>query len=130
MDNPWILILYLGVLALATFWMCVYIYGLYRLGRVLACRYRTKPVLTLSCIFLFAVALAAGGYFLPVDMFVKAGVMFSVWLLHAQPLVVGFWAGMEIGRKEDVLRWQSRTEEWLQEWESPVPKWLKDELDS
>jgi hypothetical protein len=124
-----LMVVILGGLMLATFWLYVYVYGLYRLGRGIASRYRTKPVPSLVLIVLGSILLASPLLFLQLDFLWKCSLIFAVVITHAQAVGSGFWGRMEIGRNKDVEVFEDRTEQWLREWEEPVPKWLRDELE-
>lgn len=112
----------LGGLLLATFWLYVYCYVLYRVGRWIAIRYRTRPAPTLTVIGMISGLLAAPCFFLPTDIIWKSVFVFGVWITHTQAVGSGFWGGMELGQRDDDTVFKERTEEWLREWEEPVRK--------
>ena len=121
MDGLLVPILVLGLL-LGTFWLYVYCYGLYRLGRWIAERYRTRPLPTFIGIAAASASLAFPFFFLQIDPIWKSVIVVGIWVTHSQTIAAGFWGGMEIGQKIDQRVFSERTEEWLREWEQPVPK--------
>lgn len=120
-------ILSLILLAFATFWIGVYCYVLYQAGRKLAEQYRVHvgPKLAAVIFGVGAAVLAAPFGFLDVDLIYKSCLIFGVWLIHAEPISVGYWAGVDIGRGDDLQRWDEKTEQWLAEWEEPTPSCMK-----
>lgn len=128
MNSPAVVPVILGGLVLATFWLLVYWYLLYRLGRWIATRYRTKPVPVLALISVASALLTLPAFLLIHDPVWKASVVLAVWLTHTQAVTAGFWGGMELGRRSDEKMFWARTEKWLKEWEDPaVPKWMKED---
>lgn len=109
-------------LLLGTFWLYVYCYALYRLGRWMAQRYRTRATPSLFVIALGSALLSAPFFFLDLDPIWKSVIVIGVWVIHTQSVGSGFWGGMEIGQKTDEKVFSERTEEWLREWEQPVPR--------
>lgn len=102
------------------FWLFIYCYLLYRLGRSIAVRYRTRSTPVFIGIAMVSAALSISCLFLPVDVLGKSALVFAVWITHTQGVGWGFWAGMEIGKNEDEIRFKQKAEEWLREWEEPV----------
>jgi hypothetical protein len=118
-------------LALGTLWLCGYIFGLYSLGRraARAPLLRARPKMAFG-IFMFGASLLTSTLLLfDLDLIYLAALMVCVWLLHAQPVSVGFWAGLEIARKEDEEAWERNVDVWLREWEDRIPEWTPDDLD-
>ena len=121
-------ILFLILLAFATFWLGVYCYLLYQAGRKCAdkLRVRLQPK-TAAALFGLASAVVACPFgWLDIDIIYKSCLVFGIWLIHAEPLSVGYWAGYDIGRGEDVQRWHEKTDQWLAEWEEASPSCLQD----
>jgi len=121
--------LILVVLMVGAFWLGVYCWLLYRLGRAIANRYRTRPAIVFATITAISAFLALLGLLLPVEIIWKSVIVFSIWITHTQALASGFWAGMELGKRSDEIEFNRRTEEWLSEWERPVTKSTGDEAD-
>jgi hypothetical protein len=105
---------------IGTFWLFVYCYGLYKLGRAIAQRYRTRHVLVFTLIALGSSFMSLTCMFLPLDIIWKSTIVFAVWITHTQAIGAGFWGGMEIGKKADAIVFKKRAESWLKEWEEPV----------
>ena len=133
-SSPFIMIGVFCGLLLATFWLYLYCYALYRLGRWIAQRFRTRPVPTFAGIALASALLTLPVFFLPFNfdghyaIVAKATVVFLVFNVHAFAVGAGLWGGMELGKRSDDKLFWVRTEDWLKEWEDPpVPKWLKDD---
>jgi hypothetical protein len=116
------------VFLMGTFWLYAYCYGLYRLGRAIAQRYRTRPVFTFALIGTASALLSFSCFFLPLGPIWKSAIVFAVWITHTQAIGAGFWGGMEIGKKTDDVVFMERAESWLREWEEPVeqPKYEPD----
>jgi hypothetical protein len=55
--------------------------------------------------------------FLGIDPFMKVAAVISVYLVHAQPIGIGFWAGRELRRINDEKKWRRNVDNWLGEWE-------------
>lgn len=121
------ILLFLVALAFATFWLGVYIYVLYNWGRRLAERFRIRFTPTHAAIAFGVVGavVALPSTFLDIDIIYKACLAFGIWLIHAEPISVGYWAGYDIGRGEDLSRWEQKTEEWLSDWEEETPSFMK-----
>ncbi|HEY3782598.1 MAG TPA: hypothetical protein VGL56_16060 [Fimbriimonadaceae bacterium] len=119
MDNGLYLVLPIAFL-MGTFWLYAYCYGLYRLGRAIAQRYRTRPIFTFVLIAIGSAILSAACLFLPVDPIWKSAIVFGVWITHTQAIGSGFWGGMEVGKKDDDVVFKERAESWLSEWEEPA----------
>src|SRR4051794_23671605 len=133
-SSPFIMVGVFCGLLLATFWLYLYCYALYRLGRWIAQRYRTHPVPAFMGIAFCSALLSIPVFFIPFNMhdqiaiFTRATLVFLVFNVHTFAVGAGLWGGMEIGKKNDDKEFWSRTEDWIKEWEDPpVPKWLKDE---
>jgi hypothetical protein len=124
-EAPFILL----CLLVGTFWVGVYCWILYRLGRWLANRYRVRPVPVFAIITIFAAFLSCIGFVLPVDSIWKAVIVFSIWITHTQAIASGFWGGMELGRRSDEDAFKRRTDKWLSEWERPVTKHNREDAD-
>jgi len=132
--SPFIMIGVLCGMLLATFWLYLYCYALYRLGRWVAQRYRTRPLPAFSAIAFCSALLTIPIFFIPfnlneaAEVVARATLVFVVFNLHAAAVGAGLWGGMEVGKQTDDKVFWSRTDDWLKEWEDPpVPKWLKDE---
>ena len=134
-SGPFIMIgVFCGIL-FATFWLYMYCYALYRLGRWIATRYRTRPVPAFATIAFCSALLTVPIFFIPFsltsnagDIVVRATLVFIVFNVHASAVGAGLWGGMELGKRSDDKLFWARTEDWLKEWEDPpVPKWLKDD---
>lgn len=121
-------ILFLILLAFATFWLGIYCYLLYQSGRKLAERYRVylSPRAAAAVFGVISALIAAPVAILDIDLIYKSCLIFGIWLIHAEPVSVGYWAGSDIGRGEDVQRWNEKTDQWLAEWEEAAPSCMKD----
>jgi hypothetical protein len=119
---------FLGLIV-GAFWLGLYCYLLYRLGRSIAQRYRTRPWHIFTTITLTSALLAALCSFIPVDWIWRSVIIFSVWITHTQSVGSGFWAGMELGKRADHEKFRRRTEEWLREWEHTAPHSSTDDAD-
>ncbi|HZH97820.1 MAG TPA: hypothetical protein VEX38_02510 [Fimbriimonadaceae bacterium] len=111
------------LIAFASFWLAAYTYGLYSLGRRLAQRpsLRLKPRHVLACVLLTAGLLSWATVGIDMAIAFKIAAVVGIFILHAQPTCVGFWAGCEIGRKADQELFRERADEWLREWETRLP---------
>jgi hypothetical protein len=117
-------------IAFSTLWLSVYTFGMYQFGRKLAARFRLKVPLFLAGggIAIGSVVLALPVVFLAWTPFVKLMVGFGIWLLHAQSSFLGYWSGVETGRKEDERRWKETADNWINSFEeSQMPAWMRDE---
>ena len=114
--------------AFATFWLSLYTYALFSLGRRLAIRYRMRvgPILATFAFCLMAAAVDLPFLAVGLEPIYKMTLLFGVWLLHAQPTSVGYWSTCEIQRKRDEERWASRTQVWVAEFEEPIAECMKD----
>lgn len=121
----------MAVIALILFWLGVYVYGLYALGRWLANRFRLKlsPWTAAAAFGFVAIFVALPALLVDLDLVSKGTLLFSMWLLHAHPPTVGYWATVETQRERDVVRWEKSVDEWVNEFEETPPAWLR-ELDS
>ncbi len=117
------------LLVVGTIWMGIYCYGLYRLGRLIANRYRTRPYAVFGLITLGSAVLSSLCLLIHVDIIWQAVIVFSVWIAHTQAIGSGFWAGMELGKRADETLFKQRTEEWLREWEQPVTRGRSEDAD-
>lgn len=117
----------LGGMVLFTFWMFVICYGLYRLGRKLAVRYRSAPRTTLGVVALVAGTIALPFFLLPTDPIWRCVIVSGVWITLTWSVGGGFWGGLELGKRDDAHVFWQRTEEWLKEWEQPLKKKHKDD---
>jgi len=106
-------------LAVASVALGAYAYALYLFGRWLARRRRWKasPKLATSLLAVAWVPVAVPAAFLPMDPFIKTALVISLYILHAQPCCVGYWAGREIRKRESERRWNRNVDFWLSEWE-------------
>lgn len=121
------ILLFLVVLVFATFWLGLYCYFLYQAGRRIADKYRVRftPKVAAILFALAGCAIAAPFALLELDVIYKTCLIFGVWLIHAEPVSVGYWAGSDIGRGADLERWDQTTDEWLAEWEEGAPSCMK-----
>jgi len=121
----------MAVIALILFWLGVYVYGLYALGRWLANRFRLKlsPWTAAVGFGFVAIFVALPALIVDLDQISKATLLFSMWLLHAHPPTVGYWATVQTQRERDVVRWEKSVDEWVNEFEETPPAWLR-ELDT
>ncbi len=113
-------LLLFGMLA---FWLSVYGYFLFSLGRRWGAQYRLKVSSQFAA---FAIGLAASLVALPFWFVVPHPIyrlcsVLAVWLIHFQPVSVGFWAEAVNAREADAKRFTATTDEWLAEWE-PDPE--------
>lgn len=121
------ILLFLVVLVFATFWLGLYCYLLYQGGRKVAEKYRVRftPRVAAVAFGLASILIAAPFAFLEIDAIYKSCLIFGVWLIHAEPISVGYWAGADIGRGADLERWDENTDQWLAEWEEAAPSCMK-----
>lgn len=121
----------MAVIALILFWLGVYVYGLYALGRWLANRFRLKlsPWTAAIAFGFVAIFVALPALLVDLDLVSKGTLLFSMWLLHAHPPTVGYWATVQTQRERDEVRWEKSVDEWVNEFEEKPPAWLS-ELDS
>lgn len=120
----------MAAIAFSLFWMGVYVYALYTVGRGLARRFRLRfrPAIMALAFSLFAGAVAFPALHIDLDPISRATLAFAIWLIHAQPLSVGYWATTELQRQRDLDRWEQTVDEWVNEFETAPPSWLH-ELD-
>lgn len=118
----------MGAIAFVLFWLGVYVYALYAVGRWLANRYRTRvSPWVMACVFSLAgVIIALPALSVPLDSISRYTLVFSVWLLHAQPPAVGYWGTTQVQRERDMARWKRTTDEWIGEFEDAPPPWLRE----
>jgi hypothetical protein len=116
-------LLYILLIAFASFWLAAYSYGLYSLGRRLALQpgLRLKANRTLTGMVALACILAGATLLIDLELPFKIVAVVGIFILHAQPTCVGFWAGCELGKKADQELFRERTDEWLSEWEHRLP---------
>lgn len=120
----------MAAIALILFWLGVYVYGLYALGRWMANRYRLR-VSPWTMAFIYgavSVFIALPAAWVDLDPISRATLVFSMWLLHAHPPTVGYWATVQTQRERDAARWERSVDEWVNEFEEAPPAWLS-ELD-
>lgn len=115
-------------IAFALFWLGAYVYALYAVGRWFAHRYRTviapwKMGLGFSAI---GAVIALPLIYVPLDPISRYTLVFSVWLLHAQPPAVGYWGTAQVQRERDIARWNRTVDEWIGEFEDAPPAWMRD----
>lgn len=132
-DTGTILVVMMIGLTIGLFWLLVYIYGLYSMGRKLARfevfalhPYRTGIQIALASLILASPAILFIREFIPLF-----STILGIWWLHTQAVGVGFWAGLELKQKANTEVFSCRTEEWLREWEEEEelpPIWLRDSL--
>lgn len=115
-------------LVVVTFWLSLYVYGLYAVGRWLAIRFRTRigPWAAIGCFAAIAILFDLPVLLFKFDPIFKTTCIFGVWLVHAQPPSVGYWAACELQRKGDEERWERTANEWLAEFEDRAPDWLNE----
>lgn len=121
------ILLFLVVLVFATFWLGLYCYLLYQAGRRISDHYRVK-ISPKAAAVIFGVAsmlVAAPFALFSIDAIYKSCLIFGVWLIHAEPISVGYWAGSDIGRGADLERWEENTDQWLTEWEEAAPSCMR-----
>lgn len=120
--------LWIAAFAVFSFWLCLYVYGLFQAGKWLASRWRLRLKPAAACAMFAIVALAADLPALPFQMesIYKLTLLFGLWLVHAQPIALGYWAGYDAGREADEERWASRVSEWLGEFEDRPPECFRD----
>lgn len=123
-----IVLLWMVAFAFFCFWLSVYIYGLYCGGKWLAARYRlvAKPLVGVSVIAALALAVDLPVVALHLQAIHKLTLMFGLWLVHAQPLAVGYWVGYESGRKQDLELWARNAESWITDFEERPPEFMRD----
>lgn len=122
-----IVLLFMILLVFAIFWIGLYCFALYSLGRRLAKSYRVRlgPKIAAAIFGILSALAALPLGWLDIDFLYKCCLIFCFWLLNAQPLSVGYWAGVDIGRGEDLQRWNESADEWLSEWEEAPPACMK-----
>lgn len=120
-------LLFLILLTFAIFWLGVYCYLMYMLGRKLARRHRVRIGAKGAAVIFAAAAalLAAPVLLLEINVIYKTCLFFGIWLINAEPVSVGYWAGVDIGRSEDLQRWNECADHWLTEWEEAAPSCMK-----
>lgn len=108
---------------MGAFWLSVYGYLLFQLGKKWGALYRLRVSSQFA-----AVAIAFGAALLSVpfwyvigDPIFRACSCVGVWLIHFQPVAVGFWAEAVSGKEADAKRFTHAANEWLAEWE-PDPE--------
>lgn len=116
------------VIALILFWLGLYVYGLYAFGRWLANRYRLQwSPLAMALVFGgLALVVALPCLMVDLEPISKATLVFAMWLLHAHPPAVGYWATVETQRERDIVRWERSVDEWINEFEKTPPAWLSE----
>lgn len=120
--------IYLIVFAVATVWLSLYTFGLYLLGKRLALAWRTRlsPVAAIFVFAGFASLIDLPLLALEIGAIYKLTLLFAVWLMHAQPTSVGYWATCEIQRKLDLERWEANADAWVEDFENPIPACMRD----
>lgn len=123
--------LLVAAMAFTVFWLSVYAWLLYLLGKKIAAsrfgRRKFSAAAFLICLGSLVLALPAILWLEPPILNVCAG--FAIWITHAQPTLIGYWAGLELKRRKDSAEFSKRVDRWLREWEDPIPDWLKWELE-
>lgn len=122
-----VIVLFFILLAFAIFWLGIYCYLLYQAGRKLSRDFRVKvgPRMAAVLFGVGAAIIASPFALLEIDLIYKYCLIFVVWLIHAEPISVGYWAGVEIERGDDLQRWDEKTDLWLAEWEEGTPSCMK-----
>ncbi len=122
------IVLWIFALSIATFWLCLYVYGLYSAGKWLAKRYRLRLRPTAATLLIAVSVLLIDIPVLPFQMeaIYKLTLMFGLWLVHAQPLAVGYWIGYEVERQRDLDRWNTTLREWVSEFEERPPDFMRE----
>lgn len=108
--------LVLFALFVITFWLSLYTYGMFCVGRWFADRYRLRVSKQLA-VLIFAsasVVLAAPALLVDTGHIYKLTLAFGIWLIHTQPTAVGYWSTCEKRRIEDETRWQKTVDSWLE----------------
>ena len=109
--------------AFVSFWLCLYIFGLYTFGKRLANRFRLqcKPSVAAVLIAFFVLLIDVPFLALQWEAVPKLTLLFGIWLVHAQPLMIGYWTAFDLGRKDDEDRWKRNTESWVSNFEERPP---------
>ncbi|MFQ3586320.1 MAG: hypothetical protein SNJ74_07380 [Fimbriimonadaceae bacterium] len=120
MDIGAVFAISLVALLFGTTFVCGYTFLLHRAGFSLGmrCRGKNSPwrgTVSLALAFVPIGALFALLPFGPV--WLKAVVVCSVYLVHAQPVCVGFCAGWKVGHEQLRRQFKKNVEDWLGEWE-------------
>jgi hypothetical protein len=109
----------LVILAFGTALGCAYVYAMYLVGRRLGSRLFLGwlPWIGMGLITLHCAVLALPAVLAPVGPFMQLALGLSLFVLHAQPLCVGYLAERLIRRDEKERRWAKNADDWLAEWE-------------
>lgn len=111
----------IALIVFGSFWVAVYSWALFRLGKRLASKYRTRTKPGRIYFWLGFYAAAPG---VAIALFLSGWGMVAMtvlgsWILHYQALAAGYWYGLESGSREDHRRFRERAEDWLSHWETP-----------
>lgn len=101
-------------------WLSLYVFGLFSLGRKLAERYRLRVNVNSAGVFFGILALGMSlppAFVVPLHPVLKFGVFVCLWILHAPSVFLGYWYSYDKRKQEDIDKWKSNTDSWLQEWE-------------
>ncbi len=120
--------LWVVLFAFFSFWLSIYVFGLYCGGKWLASKYRMKLKPLAAAALISVLALAVDLPILPFDLQAvhKLTLLFGLWLIHAQPLSIGYWAGYDAQRKADERRWAQNAEAWVSDFEERPPEFMKE----
>lgn len=101
------------------FWLCIYCYVLFLWGRNLGTRYRLRVSSQIAAlgIGVGSAIVAVPSWYLFTNPVYSACTVAGVWIIHFQPVSVGFWSECVNAKVKDALRFQSTTDAWLAEWE-------------
>lgn len=107
------------VLAVGTATLLGYTFVLYRLGRILAEHLGSRLSPTLGAVLIGVAWLPVSllALVVPVGPIVQIGLAICLYVVHAQPTCVGFWAGRALDRMESERRWTKNADDWLADWE-------------
>lgn len=129
MESGTFLLASFATLAVGTAMLCSYVYGLYRLGFSLGCRFLSNGPIPLGALLLAlgCIPFSAAFALLPMDAFWKAPLVLSVYIVHAQPVCIGYWGARLVNRSDEEHRWAKIADDWLAEWECRPSEEARDE---
>lgn len=120
MDNPANILI--GVFLGLTFGvplLCLYMWGIFRLGQWAARRSNLQVPMSMGVAFVgltwFPPSFA--GFLVPVDDYLRGAICLLLFLLHAYPCSVGYATERQTRELADRKRYRKNVDDWLSEWE-------------
>ncbi|MEJ5169832.1 MAG: hypothetical protein WHU10_02490 [Fimbriimonadales bacterium] len=107
-----------ALLTVATLWLAVFLFGVYRLGRFVGKVWQPGRAWTVYALpGLGFAALASLVWLAPTDPFTRLVFSVFAWVSMAYPYGVGVWIERAQERRRRNEEFWRRTQDWLREWE-------------